>query len=238
MPIVIAGLGNPGKKYEGTRHNVGWMLIQRVAEKCDVKFGESKYQAYSATIEIEGLKVVLMMPQTYMNLSGQAVVPCARDLGCEPSDVLAIVDEIQFPVGRMKLSSGGSDGGHNGLASLIEDFEDDGFRRMRIGVGPAPKDELKDFVLSDFRGDEKDLLDQTLELGSEALIHWFRNAGGENDAFAKTMNHYNAKNLQPVEVLRKKEALERQKELEAEEAKNDNKEQETNMDAMSSNDEE
>ncbi|NUQ34223.1 MAG: aminoacyl-tRNA hydrolase [Planctomycetaceae bacterium] len=200
MPVLIAGLGNPGKRYAHTRHNVGWMLVERLATRMGFAFAESPWKGLVARGVYRGMETVLLKPATYMNLSGDSVAACALANGIGIRDVLAVSDEVQFPLGRIKLSTGGSDGGHNGLASLIERLGDGGFRRLRIGVNMAGKGQLKDYVLSEFGPDESALLDETLAFAGDAVLDW-AGQGATDQAFTAVMGRYNDKSRQPCAKL-------------------------------------
>ncbi|MCA8940490.1 MAG: aminoacyl-tRNA hydrolase, partial [Planctomycetes bacterium] len=160
-------------------------------------FGEGK---------LKGKGIALLKPTTFMNLSGQAASATMQRLSLGNTSVLCAVDEIQLDTGRLKLSSGGSDGGHNGLTSMIAELGDNDFRRMRLGVGPYRKEEapdgLKGFVLSKFRADEAELLKATLELGCQVLEEWMVE-GADDAGFVKATSFGNAKSRQPKELLEK-----------------------------------
>lgn len=198
--ILIAGLGNPGEQYALTRHNVGWMLVECVARRIGADFADSPYQGRVARAKVRGTDVMLVKPMTFMNLSGECVAPCARAHGVPVSSILSITDEIQFPVGRIRMDEGGGgDGGHNGLAALIHSLGDAGFRRLRIGVGAEQRSNLKDFVLSGFGDDEKDLLNTTLTYGTDAVVSWLE-GGGDHAAYTRVMGRFNARTAQPRAV--------------------------------------
>lgn len=208
--LLLVGLGNPGKKYQQTRHNIGWMLVDQLAGRLGVELQEDReLNGFYGEGEVHGHRLALLRPLTFMNLSGVATRKAQVRLGIANDEVLCAVDEIQLDTGRLKLSTGGSDGGHNGLASLITDLGGDTFRRLRLGVGPYRKEEaeggLKGFVLSRFRADEQTLLDAILELGCDAVEYWLEQ-GGDAAGFVKATSFANAKSRQPLNILAKEAA--------------------------------
>lgn len=160
-PIVIAGLGNPGQKYEGTRHNVGFDLVDALArEEGSSWAAKREFEAEVATFDRGGRRVLLAKPQTYVNESGRSVGAICRYFRIQPSSSLVVVyDDINIELGRVKISVKGSAGGHNGLVSLIQHLGNE-FIRFRIGIGPRhpPEMDLKDFVLGKFLEEQKALL--------------------------------------------------------------------------------
>ena len=149
VSFIIAGLGNPGAKYEKTRHNVGFVAIDYIAERLGVRIDRAKFHALTAEAEIGGVRVLLMKPQTFMNNSGLAVGDAASFYKITPDRVLILHDEISFEPGLMRIRRKGSAGGHNGLKSIIEHLSSDEFPRIKIGVGkkPHPEYDLADWVL-------------------------------------------------------------------------------------------
>ena len=159
---LIVWLGNPGPKYDKTRHNIGFAMIDARAEQGGFLWKqESKYKAEVAIWEKNGEKLLLCKPQTYMNLSGEAVAPLVRFYNIEAKDILVVHDEIDFVTGRLALKLGGSAAGHNGLKSIIQKFGSADFYRLRIGVDrPAVSSQVADRVLSSFKPEERALLEQ------------------------------------------------------------------------------
>lgn len=149
---IIVGLGNPGKQYEGTRHNVGFMALDFLAQTLGVKVEKLKFQSLTGDAVIAGKRVLLMKPHTYMNLSGQAVRDAAAFHKVPMDKVLVVVDDISLPVGSLRIRKKGSDGGHNGLKNIIYLTGQNDFPRVRIGVGqkPHPDYDLVDWVLGKF----------------------------------------------------------------------------------------
>ena len=184
---VVVFLGNPGLKYEYTRHNAGFMAAEAMEKLKDVKIKKSRFSALTAECEIGGSKVLLMKPQTYMNLSGEAVRKAAGFYKVPPSNVIVISDETSLPPGKIRVRKSGSAGGHNGLKSIISCLGTDDFPRIRIGVGSPPHEDydMKDWVLGVFRN--QDLLDmqQAAQKAAEAAVSYIE-SGADT-----TMNRFN-----------------------------------------------
>lgn len=160
VECLIVGLGNPDRKYENTRHNTGWMALDYIADKLDCRVNKIKYKSLIGTCEINGAKVMLMKPTTYMNNSGQAVVEAMNFYKIPAENVIVIFDDISLDVGKMRIRSKGSDGGQKGMRSIINLSGSQAFPRIKIGIGakPNPDWDLADWVLSKFTDKEmKDL---------------------------------------------------------------------------------
>lgn len=184
---LIVGLGNPGGEYRGTRHNVGFALIDRLAAKHGIRLIRGKHKAQIGTGVIGGLNVSLVKPLTFMNLSGQSVGPLARDAKVPPSNVLIVSDDLDLPLGKIRYRAKGSAGGHNGHKSIQAALQTLEYPRIRIGIGGPDRDTI-DHVLSAFRPDEKDIVDSALVAAievSEALL-----ADGE-EAALRIVERYN-----------------------------------------------
>lgn len=153
---IVAFLGNPGIKYNGTRHNAGFMAADAMEKKLGVSINKMRFKALTQTVDISGKKVLLMKPQTYMNLSGDAIVQAANFYKVPPERVIVVSDETALPIGRLRIRRGGSAGGHNGLKSVIVRLGTDQFPRIRLGVGdkPHPDYDMADWVLSAFKGQD------------------------------------------------------------------------------------
>ena len=153
---IVAFLGNPGLKYNGTRHNAGFMAADAMEKKLGVSINKMRFKALTQTVDISGKKVLLMKPQTYMNLSGDAIVQAANFYTVPPERVFVVSDETALPMGRLRIRRGGSAGGHNGLKSVIARLGTDQFPRIRLGVGdkPHPDYDMADWVLSAFKGQD------------------------------------------------------------------------------------
>ena len=166
---VVVGLGNPGSEYERTRHNAGVMAIDRISERCSCSVKQSKFKALIGSTTIAGHTVLLMKPQTYMNLSGEAVKECASFYQIPAENIIVISDDICQDVGRMRIRKSGSAGGQKGLANIITHIGTDAVPRIRLGVGkkPTPEYDLSSWVLSRFSDEDMKLiiprLDDTFE---------------------------------------------------------------------------
>ncbi|MBQ8831707.1 MAG: aminoacyl-tRNA hydrolase [Oscillospiraceae bacterium] len=168
---LLVFLGNPGAKYEKTRHNVGFMTGDALSQKLNVKIDRIKYKALIRQADIDGEPVLLMKPQTYMNLSGSAVKE-AMDFYKIPLDhVIVVSDDVSLPVGKLRVRRSGSAGGHNGLKDIIAKCGGDGFPRVKIGVGekPHPDYDMADWVLSSFKGDDAKTIDEATEKAADAV---------------------------------------------------------------------
>ena len=167
---LIVGLGNPGSEYHMTPHNLGFMAIDRLADACGKELSRREAQALIGSTELAGEQVVLAKPQTYMNLSGLSVARLLQNYELTPRDLLVLVDEINIPLGMMRIRPHGSAGGHNGLKSIIGALGADDFIRVRMGVGPDR--EVEDYVsylLKPFRPAEKKLVAEMVDLAGEAV---------------------------------------------------------------------
>lgn len=173
MKIVI-GLGNPGRQYEDTRHNVGWMILDRLAQRAGLS-GRVKSRDAAAVVRgrHDGLDLVLVKPTTYMNLSGVAVRKILVRERAPLSDMLVVLDDFALPLGRLRLREQGSAGGHNGLRSIVGELGSQKFARLRVGIG-EPSRNATDHVLSRFRSQERDLVEEVLEAASDAVLDWAR----------------------------------------------------------------
>ena len=166
---LIVGLGNPGRRYRATRHNVGWDVIARLAERVGIRVNEDEGFAEVGRGTIGTRRVLLARPYTYVNVSGEAVRDLRRRHRLRPEDILIIVDDIDLPLGRLRLRAGGSAGGHNGLKSVIEALGTTEFPRLRVGIGRPPHGvEAADFVLTRFTEEER-MVHETLERAAEAV---------------------------------------------------------------------
>ena len=185
---IVAGLGNPGAEYRNTRHNVGFLVIDRLATELGVSVGKRKFRSLIGDGKHEGEGVLLMKPQTYMNLSGGAIREAVRFHGLAPSDVLVICDDVNLPLGRLRLRPDGSHGGQNGLKSIIADLGTDAFPRLRVGVGrPEGNAGLKDYVLGKWERDEIPIMQEQVGRAAEAALCFL------HEGIEAVMNRYNAK---------------------------------------------
>ena len=161
---LVAGLGNPGKQYDMTRHNIGFHTIDYIADKLGVKIKKLKYKAIYGECDINGEKVLLVKPQTYMNLSGESISEFVKFFKIPTENVIIISDDIALETGRIRIRKKGSAGGHNGLKNIIYMLNSENFNRIRIGVGAPthPDYDLKDFVLGRFTKDEIPVLEESI----------------------------------------------------------------------------
>ena len=168
---LVVGLGNPGEKYENTRHNVGFLTVDELAERARVPVQKLKHRALTNTLEVGGVKVLLMKPVTYMNLSGEAVGEAARFYKIPPERVLVISDDVSLPLGKLRIRKGGSAGGHNGLKSIIQHLGTDQFPRIKVGVGqkPHPDYDMADWVLSKFAGEDLKTITEAIRKAADAV---------------------------------------------------------------------
>ncbi len=171
IEYMVVGLGNPDKKYENTRHNTGFICLDKIAEKFSCDVNRIKYKSLVGECTIDGKKVLLMKPQTYMNNSGQAVVEAMNFYKIPPENVILIFDDISLDVGKMRIRRKGSHGGQNGVKNIIYLSGKDTFPRIKVGIGkkPHPDYDLAAWVLSKFTGDEIKLIDKMADNCCEAI---------------------------------------------------------------------
>lgn len=200
---IVVGLGNPGPRYETTRHNVGWLALDRLIDDWQATGPKVENQAEVFRARVGSEDVLLVKPLTFMNLSGRAVGPLAKFFKCSPGDVIVLQDEVDLPPMTFKLKTGGGSGGHNGLKSLDEGLGGNGYHRVRIGVGHPrdfnPRMDTADWVLGQFSQEELDTLDPLLDKIKHAVELMI--AGDVKAA----MNRYNA----AEKVTEKKEKTEK-----------------------------
>jgi len=159
---VIAGLGNPGRKYENTRHNMGFITVDQLAEKHDIKVDKLKFKALVGEGRIAGQKVLLVKPQTYMNLSGESLREVMHFYKLEPENLIVIYDDIDIELGALRIRKFGSAGTHNGMKSVVYQLQTDRFPRIRVGIGSQKKGDLVDFVIGGFTKEEVPVLEETV----------------------------------------------------------------------------
>lgn len=164
VEAIVVGLGNPGRQYEGTRHNIGWRALDAAAEHWGGKIVKSKHKALTDTVTVGGKKVLLMKPQTFMNASGEAVGDAAKFYKVAPQNVIVLSDDIALAPGVLRIRKTGSAGGHNGLKSIIAHLGSQDFLRLRIGVGekPHPEYDLADWVLGKFSPADNKVIDERM----------------------------------------------------------------------------
>ena len=188
-PVVwlVVGLGNPGDKYENTRHNVGFLAVDELGERGGFPIQRLKHKALTNTAAIGGQGALVMKPVTYMNLSGEAVGEAARFYKLDPAHVLVVSDDVDLPLGKLRIRTGGSAGGHNGLKSIIQHLGSDQFPRLKVGVGgkPHPDYDMADWVLGKLQGEDKKVMDQAVKRAADAVECLLR------DGPQKAMNRFN-----------------------------------------------
>ena len=183
---LIVGLGNPGAEYEGSRHNVGFEVVDTLAEKLSISFDPDNGLYHRGEGRFKGQSVVLIKPTTYMNRSGKAITKALAESNTRKSDCLVCYDDINLDVGQIRLRPGGSAGGHNGISDIIEKLQTKSFPRLRVGIGNNfPKGRQADYVLQKFTAEERDLIDKAIDLASDAILTFIR--GGIDSA----MNEHN-----------------------------------------------
>jgi peptidyl-tRNA hydrolase, PTH1 family len=185
-PFLIIGLGNPGRKYEHNRHNVGFMLLNRLSIKLGESFGKVEAKALICKTTHKGERIILVKPQTYMNNSGMSVNSLARFYQVPLDNLLVVYDDVDLPLGILRLRPSGGSAGQKGMQSIIERLGTDEFPRLRIGTGRPPgRMDAADYVLQDFPTQETDLLNETLDRAIEAVLTFIQ------DGLEKAMNLYN-----------------------------------------------
>ncbi len=184
---LVVGLGNVGDKYEGTRHNVGFEVVDELGERGNFPIQKLKHRALTHAAQIGGQRVLVMKPVTYMNLSGEAVGDAARFYKIPADHVLVICDDVSLPLGKLRVRKGGSAGGHNGLKNIISHLGTDQFPRLKVGVGgkPDPDYDLADWVLGKFHGPDRKTMDETVKRAADGVECILR------DGCEKAMNRFN-----------------------------------------------
>lgn len=183
---LIVGLGNPGKKYENTRHNTGFAVIDRTLAKLNVELDKNKFNADYTMINRNGEKIYILKPLTYMNLSGEAVVPFMKYFNIDPEDLVVVHDDLDLPVGKIRLRQSGSCGGQNGMRNIIDLLGDSNIKRIRVGIGKDPLIPVVDYVLGKTKKEDLEVYNQALDKASDALIYWL-----DHDDFTKVMSNFN-----------------------------------------------
>ena len=183
---IIAGLGNPGKKYENTRHNIGFITLDYLAERHDIKINKIKHKALVGEGRISGQKVLLVEPQTYMNLSGESLREVMDYYKVDIEDMIVIYDDIDLEAGAVRIRKKGGPGTHNGMKSIVQHLGTD-FPRIRMGIGKDRRGDLVDFVLGAFTKEDKEVLEPAVERAALAIEMYI------SEGIEKAMNKYNIK---------------------------------------------
>ena len=184
---LVVGLGNPGGQYDNTRHNAGFAVADELARRGGFGLQRVKFKALTAAAVVGGQGALVMKPTTYMNLSGEAVGEAARFYKLSPDRVLVISDDVDLPLGKLRLRKSGSAGGHNGLKSVIQHLGSDQFPRLKVGVGgkPHPDYDLADWVLGKLQGEDKKVMDEAVKRAADAVECLLK------DGLEKSMNQFN-----------------------------------------------
>ena len=182
---IIVGLGNPGKEYKNTRHNVGYMVLEELASRYPLEKQESKFDAIIGQLRIKGEKVLLVKPLTFMNLSGKSVQPLVHWHKLELVDLMVVYDDMDLPLGTIRIRAGGGSGGHNGMKSIAERLATQEFARVRIGIGRPEERETVDWVLGRFTTGEKETAEHAINHAADALEKWIESG------IVEVMNAYN-----------------------------------------------
>jgi PTH1 family peptidyl-tRNA hydrolase len=183
---LILGLGNPGPDYEGTRHNVGFEVVDRIAEVMSAGGWQEAASSFVAEGEWQGRRLALAKPLTFMNRSGQAYRALCRHYGLQPSEVLVVYDDLALPAGAIRLREGGSAGGHNGVQDIADRLNSTEFPRLRVGIGDSfPRGGQVRYVLDPFSEDQRPVMDDAVEAAAEAALVFFQ------DGLTAAMNRYN-----------------------------------------------
>ena len=186
---IIIGLGNIGREYENTRHNAGFMAIDKLAQMLEMDFNQEKFSAYFAKKKIDGEDIILLKPTTYMNNSGIALRQCMDFYKVSSEDILVLYDDMDMPVGKLRLRQKGSAGGHNGIKSIIQNLGGDKFPRVKVGVG-QPKDNLVNHVLGKFSKEDREHIEKVIPVVSDAIVEIVKNDAKES------MNKFNGVNIE------------------------------------------
>ena len=183
---IIAGLGNPGKKYEDTRHNIGFNTIDRLADKLNIKVNKIKFKGLVGEGRIAAEKVILLKPHTFMNNSGESIVEILNFYKLKPEDLIVVVDDIDIEFAQLKIKKNGSAGTHNGLKSIVNLTGSKDFARFKVGVGKKhPNEDLANFVLSTFPAKDKKHIEDAIDACADAIIN------AVESGIDKAMNSYN-----------------------------------------------
>jgi PTH1 family peptidyl-tRNA hydrolase len=185
IDYIVAGLGNPGGKYSGTRHNVGFRVIDELSRRHSVPADKSRFHALTGTGTICGARVLLMKPQTFMNLSGHALKAAASFYRIPPDRMIVVFDDVSLPIGKLRIRKNGSAGGHNGIKSVIAECGTDLFPRLKVGVGSPEFHDMIDWVLSVFEGEDREKIGRVFTVAADAVEAMLK---GDFDAAAGMFN--------------------------------------------------
>lgn len=192
---LIIGLGNPGSRYQHSRHNIGFMVIKEMAKRHNISINEHRWNALIGRGLIENEQAILGLPLTFMNLSGEAVARLLEGFGLTAKDMLVVCDDIDLKMGKLRLRMKGSSGGHRGLESIISSLDTDGFARFRIGIGrPEQSKDASKYVLGGFDKGQKTLLKTILDTACRGCETWVK------DGIISAMNKFNRLNMEDADV--------------------------------------
>lgn len=169
---VVVGLGNPGTKYVKTRHNIGFMVVDKLVRRFGVGAAKNRFEAVIHECLVDGKKALLVKPQTFMNLSGGAIKKIVAKYGCRDDEVLVVLDDSDLPLGKIRIREQGGSGGHKGLKSAIDCLGSSTIPRLKIGIGNCPSEHKKEFVLSPFAREEIKIIEKTLDRACDAVNAW------------------------------------------------------------------
>ena len=173
---LIVGLGNPEEKYSNTRHNMGFDVINELSKECDIKVSKSKFDAFYGMGEIENKKVILVKPQTYMNLSGESIIKFKKFYKISNKDLIVIYDDMDLKLGDIRIKAKGSSGSHNGMKSVIENLGTQDFTRIRVGIGtPENKEDMINYVIGQIPKREREILDKSIVKAKDGIIEILEN---------------------------------------------------------------
>jgi PTH1 family peptidyl-tRNA hydrolase len=182
--VVIVGLGNPGEEYANTRHNIGFMVLDELARRWSAPSFNKKFRGLFSDVQVANRKVLLLKPQTYMNLSGRSVGEIIQFYKIDPeSDLIVVSDDLDLPTGKLRIRKGGSAGGHNGLKDIVQCIGTKDFPRIRVGIGRSKG--VSGHVLGKIKGAEKEALDDAVQRAADAIVTWL------DSGVDKAMNEFN-----------------------------------------------
>lgn len=185
---LIVGLGNPGPRYARTRHNIGFLVAERIAAECGIALKRQGHQGIYGVGRYAGAETTILLPQTFMNVSGASVASACKSLGVSPGDLIVLHDDLDLPFGTVRIKVGGGHGGHNGIRSISDVLGKSDYLRVKLGISrPSPGADVADYVLGNFSGSEQKDLDELLGKGAEAVETILR------ESVATAMNRFNCR---------------------------------------------
>ncbi|MDD4035818.1 MAG: aminoacyl-tRNA hydrolase [Bacilli bacterium] len=187
MLKLIVGLGNPGKEYEKTRHNIGYMVVNEVAKRMHLEFKKKKFNGMYLETVINGDKIIILKPEKYMNLSGEVILKYVNFFKIDSNDILIISDDLDMELGRIKLKQFGGTGGHKGLINVEQNLKTDDYKRLKIGISNNKEIPTSDYVLGKFNDEEENIITDSVNKAANIVIEFI------NNDFLSLMNKYNSK---------------------------------------------